>query len=130
MVVNMLKAVSQILDIKETGEALTAFERVKCAKIMLDEIIKGMDVDKTRPFTPPPTELIPSKPSSLAKELEKPEPVYTMEIDKVTKTLKWMKKDDKPLDLKQLLLVDGKKVEYGRALGQPFKQLKVVEDAE
>ena len=137
MVTNMLKAISSILLLRDTEDIKVALAKVNCAREMLEEIIKGMETEEIpmipvaqATYTSPPPPLPPSKPSSLTSALEEKEPEYTVEIDEVTKTLKWIKKDGKPLGLQQLLLIDGKKVAYKDAIDMVFKKLSVVEDAE
>lgn len=38
----MLEAVSLMLEFKDTDEQMRTYEKIKCAKIMLDKIIEGM----------------------------------------------------------------------------------------
>src|SRR3990167_2646650 len=135
MVTNMLKAISQMLNVDGATAAPSAFERVKCAKIMLDEIIKGMEAQSTTTISTTQATITKGHPqpqaiSPLAPALEEKQLEYTMEIDPVTKVLKWMKRDGKPLGLKEMLLIDGKQVPYERAVGMPFKKISVVADGE
>jgi len=136
MVINMLKAISQMLDVNGETATPTAFERVKCAKLMLDEIIQGMIDEKPDTTTVSTSQVTHQEPpksqlkSPLASELEPKDPEYTMEIDPVTKVLKWMKMDGKLLPPTKQLRIDGKIIDYSKAIGMSFKKLEVVEDAE
>ncbi len=135
MVTNMLKAISQMLiqEPKETSSMAEFAQRVKCAKIMLDEIIQGMIGNKTETTTSTQVTFNKDKPqaqaqSPLVKELEPKEPEYTIEVEPGTKALKWMERNGHSIPLTQLLLVDGKQVTYEKAIGMIFKQIKVVEE--
>ena len=134
MVVNMLKAISQILDENCDPQALAV--RVACARKMIDEIIKGMDVGQPISNWPPevtPTGTTGTPPlkrapttSTLSAELEPKEPEYKLEIN-ADKTLKSIMRDGKPISLTQELLVDGIKMTYEKAVGKPFRNIKVIE---
>ncbi len=138
MVTNMLKAIHQMLELKGGDNAQEGVARVACARIMLGEIIKGMecttttisDASITHAEHPQLALKHADKPSPLTSALETKDHDYTMEIDQATKTLKWMKCDGKELLPTQALRIDGKIIEYTKAKGMAFKKLEVVEDAE
>lgn len=45
MTVNMLKAISKMLEVPEEYEVVSLLAKIGCAKIMLDEVIKGLEGD-------------------------------------------------------------------------------------
>ena len=127
MVINMLKAVAQILD--TNLDAVNLKTRVTCGKIMLNEIIKGMETSEVKPSTPPtastPTPKAPTPPTPPTPPAE-----YKLEIDPITKTLKRITLNNKPISSNTLLLIDGIEIIYSKAIGLAFKKLQVVDDAE
>jgi len=126
----MLKAVSKMLDI-ETIDAMKGMERVRCAKIMLDEIIEGMDVkDYLIPFTTTPSDTV-----SYVEEKSKPTPKVDdsdekflvlpddeMKIKSIQSVIGGVKKE---LELKRVVEVDGVKMPYSQAKGMSFKQVRI-----
>jgi hypothetical protein len=127
MVINMLRAANKMLLYPKDENLNVINTKVQCARELIEEIIKGMEspatvtLDKTKPII--------EEPSPLTSALEEKEPVYQMDVDHATKALRRMTRDGKSLNPTDLLLIDGKKVEYSKAIGMKFEKLSVVEDA-
>lgn len=127
----MLEAISTMLDIKDKDNAQLAMERVKCAKIMLDKIIEGMDQKITyAPLTKPQPDDDPYPGELDEVEMNNVlEPMYFPVLDddhKIDQILMRVGEDktEAPLDLG--VVVDGVPMQYREAKGMVVtKDIKV-----
>lgn len=146
MVVNMLKAISEMLLVESFGQSTKSAEdarrdadsklnpleiRVRCAKTMLDEIIKALEgkpigdiitrvSDKMveEAFSIPPTEK-PAPPKPPAPPKRDPEYLVTLNTDKTLKLIRGLPMTGK-------LLVDKKEMTHEQAIGKPFKKVEIL----
>lgn len=127
MVVNMLKAVSKMLEHTDKMPALQFQARVECAEIMLSEIIKGLEgkqipnVGLRLPPQDVTTKLTPEIPPTKVEVPPKEEPQYMISVDE-KKQLKLIK--NLPLDTEVIL--DGKRMTHRNAIGMKFQKIKVL----
>ena len=118
MTTNMLKAISKMLG---DGTPDTLETRVRCAKIMLDEVIKGMEFKDTV-FIANGTD----KPQTFKVTVPEPKPLppkdkpYRVVVDadrKITKI--------EGLDLDSPVILDGKTMKHKDAIGKKFTKVSL-----
>ncbi len=125
MTINMLKAISKML---EKGKDDTLETRVSCAKIMLDEVIKGLEkeppgVTVTATYGADDEEAaIPSKPEPKPKPKPLPpkDKPYRVVVDadrKITKI--------EGLDLDAPVILDGITMKHKDAIGKKFTKVSL-----
>ena len=130
MVVNMLKAVSQMLGHDSTMEAVSFRARVSCAKTMLDEIIKGLthepkelyfgpkeSVDITPMLIPPSKEEPPKPPKKVIPQDKRQ--IVVGDSGRITSIRNY------PLDGK--IELDGRIMTHKDAIGKKFNNGRFVE---
>ncbi len=126
MIINMLEAVSAMLEVK--GGAISA-SKAECAKIMLDKIIEGMK-DKDTVFTTNDTapiqvikqdEIVQVTPPSppTPKRVPKPDEVEIMVDAGIIKSIKNAKDDT-------MIQLDGIAYPWRKAIGRSFSEGKVL----
>lgn len=127
MIINMLEAVSAMLEIPDTEKVLIGYEKVKCAKIMLDKIIEGMKKDKSLDNSYgkivdvarlTPIEEAKPNPTS-AKRMPKQDEVEIMVDAGIIQSIK-NAKDDTMIEL------DGKALPWRKAIGMSFSKGKIL----
>lgn len=122
MTTNMLQAISKMLEQQGTFEVVAFKERVKCAKLMLDKIIEGLNQDSAS--IPCDVELVkgefpPSKePEPKPKSQHQGQYQVVVDADQ-----KLSKINGLPLDTQ--IIVDGKKMTYQQAIGKTFGKIKL-----
>lgn len=114
---NMLRAISQML---EKGEEGTLGTRVCCAKIMLDEVILGMEdsVDEGLDLGPV-HKVCPTSGQVVSKPKPKPED-YKVVVDADRKLTKI-----EGLDLDAAIIFDGKTMKHKDAIGKKFVKVSL-----
>lgn len=124
MLINMLRAISKMIG------GTPDKSRVECAKIMLDEVILGLDpkdikVTHTIPVpNAPPVEVQPTKPPEETPIGKKEVPKNQVRV--VVNSRKELERiDNYPIDGK--LLMDGKVLTHQQAIGKAFKQIKMLD---
>jgi hypothetical protein len=125
MVINMLEAVSAMLEIDGTDDGKSAFVQVKCAKKMLDKVIEGMKL-KENLLEVMHTEHI-KVPRAEKKAENTPGKDYQMFTNAdltVGKIIAVATGEELYGDTKVEL--DGKVMPYRSILGKPFKTIKVL----
>ena len=140
MLINMLRAVSKMLNTEGCGDAATIVLKVSCAKTVLDEVILNLETQKeikdyyqelkeavtTMKETPNPISNVKTKPETKSTLELRPEITVDGENE-------WMitldeggglKIVDFPVD--GLIELDGKKMPYSEARGMKFKKARIL----
>ena len=115
MTTKMLQAISQMLEHQGTTEISAFKERVKCAKLMLDKIIEGLN--GATPDTVIHTSPI-KEPTAPPKHKPQHQGQYKVIVDT---NQKLSKIEGLPLDAK--IVVDGKAMTHQQALGKTFNAI-------
>ena len=117
MTINILKAISKMLDQEGLTETQAYMVKAACAKIMLDEVIKGLEQDGSLTITHDPGPGVVTKP--------KPEPLpkgkYKVVVDASGKMT-----GIEGLDPNALILMDGKKIRHKDAIGKTFEKVTLL----
>lgn len=119
MIVNMLRAISRML----TGN--DAATEIKCAKVMLDEIIKGLET-KTATLEFDEVEVSPSpRPVKMVPRKEPPKPEELQVVIAVDTNRKLLPIKNLPMDAK--IKLDGKTMTHKEAIGLTFTKIERVD---
>jgi len=126
MIINMLRAVSKMLNTTKDIHELEI--KADCAKLMLDEIISGLEGKDTIDIThlcgkddkikPEPT-----KPVVIQPELKPDQPPFMISVDKDKKL-----NPIKGLPSSRIVVVDGKTMTHKEAIGLKFTKIKILEE--
>lgn len=123
MVINMLKAISKMIDCKGIDPIIEFKARVECAKTMLDEIIKGSEGKNSAEILSPISEKVVEpmgKPIPTKPHVPKDKRQIVVDASrKITSILNY------PLDGK--IELDGKIMTHAQALGKEFTNGRFVE---
>ena len=140
MLLPMLRAVNSMLDIEGDDNPVTVCVKVNCARTILDEIIKSLEINPPMDIIQVPITAVIEKLNPVSKEKTQAtrpvlEPKATLEPlpEVVTNGDEWMitldeggglKIVDFPVD--GLIELDGKKMPYSEARGMKFKKAGIL----
>jgi len=117
MLKNMLTAVSRILESKDTKEGTDLVVKVKCAKIMLDEIISGMGGEALPKVEALEAEAKPKVKPKTENEAKLPYKVLLSPDKKLLKI--------EGLPMNSLVVVDGVSMTHAQAIGKKFSKVSL-----
>ena len=125
MEIEMLKAISEMLDVKSSDKLESTHVKVCCAKVMLDGIIKGMEVSRKPVSTIPDYE--PCNPLGKLKDIipkkQVPtEPQPEIEFDNVKKI--FTKVNNPPKD--GMVEINGYRVKATAIVGKTLKDIETL----
>ena len=123
MIKNMLQAASKMLDYKGSDAATDFKARVGCAKIIIDEIVAGMEPRALEEIIASDDIPLKVKPAPKKQNSKYAEPEVGVKDGKLV-TIK-----NVPLDgLVEITAVNGlvTKMTHEEAIGKPFKDIKIL----
>jgi len=130
MVLNMLKAVSKMLELSDSDTLEVVDVKVRCAQTMLDQIIQGM-IDEAKVITTVPLEIIksptadvPIQPQPTTSTLPEKRAAKAGEVEIMVDAGKI--KSIKNAQDDTMIQLDGIAYPWKRAIGRSFSEGKIL----